>query len=247
MKISSQGKKILVFSDVHQDIKTVKEIIKKENADVNICLGDWYDSFHEDLDKDVEGVTEYLNEKFFKKEKNISLFGNHDVHYVFDNEYTICSGYTVKKAEAIDYFLGSSKKEFSEKFLWFIFVDDYLCTHAGLHKSFIPPMTASNDDLYDYLNIQSNDANIKIRTNQPHWFYRAGMARGGSQSKGGITWLDFDLEFSPVPSLSQIVGHTYRKRNKVQSYAKTDNYCIDTNLNEYFIITNGKLEVKSSK
>ena len=38
MKLSSIGKKIVVFSDVHNEINKTKKIIEKENADYNIGL-----------------------------------------------------------------------------------------------------------------------------------------------------------------------------------------------------------------
>lgn len=244
MKISSNNKKILIFADIHQNIETVKKIVESESADINICLGDWFDSFDFDDDKNVENTASYLKNVYLKNPNNITLFGNHDLHYFFDNKYVFCSGYEDRKRDIVKKVLADEKAFIVESFSWFVFVDDYLCTHAGLHKNFIPP-ALNKEDLYDYLNIQSNDANIKIRTKQPHWFYQAGRARGGSQEKGGIVWLDFDQEFFPIKNLSQIVGHTYRRKNKAQAYGKTDNYCIDTNLNEYLVIQNGKLQVKS--
>ena len=44
MKISSSNKKILIFSDPHQELDKVKKIIQAEKADINVCLGDWFDS-----------------------------------------------------------------------------------------------------------------------------------------------------------------------------------------------------------
>ena len=52
MKISSKGNKILIFSDVHQSIEALIKIISHEKADINICLGDWFDSRFFDSDTD---------------------------------------------------------------------------------------------------------------------------------------------------------------------------------------------------
>lgn len=245
MKISSFKNKILIFSDVHQDISKVEKIIESEAADINLCLGDWFDSFQYDSEGHLQKTTKYLKDTFCKKSNNITLFGNHDLHYFFDNKFTFCSGYGNAKNLLINNILGNQKKSIIENFKWFVFVDEFLCTHAGLHSIFIPPSISDNEGVYDYLTIQSNDADIKIRTNQSHWFYNAGYARGGSQQKGGIVWLDFDQEFAPIKGLSQIVGHTYRRKNKIQSYAKSNNYCIDTNLIEYITIMNGVLNIKN--
>jgi hypothetical protein len=247
MKISSKGNKILIFSDVHQDIEKVNKIIAHEKADINVCLGDWFDSRFFDSDTDYKSTAIELREDFLARPNNVTLFGNHDLHYLFDNKYTICSGYSCKNHKLINEALGNYKSKVVNKFNWFVFIDDYLCTHAGLSNYFLPPMIKDNEDIYEYLVNQSNDANIKIRTNQPHWFYMAGLARGGPEKKGGIVWLDFDREFAPIDGLKQMLGHTYRKHGKVAEWRNTRNYCVDTNLAEWVTITNGKMEIKNNK
>jgi hypothetical protein len=247
MKISSSHKKILIFSDPHQDVEKLIKIIGHEAADINICLGDWFDSHFYDLDTDYKCTAIELRDNFLTKPNNLTLFGNHDLHYFFDNRYTICSGYTRRNHDLINEALGSDKVDVINKFHWFLFVDEYLCSHAGLSNVFLPSIVKDNEDIYEYLTHQVNDANIKIRTNQSHWLYGAGRARGGPEKKGGLVWLDFDREFAPIEGLSQIVGHTYRKTGRVTEWRNTNNYCIDTNLNEWVTITNGKFEVKNYK
>ena len=247
MKINSKGNKILIFSDVHQSIETLNKIIAHEKADINICLGDWFDSFFFDSDTDYKSTAIELREEFLTKSNNVTLFGNHDLHYLFDNTHTICSGYKPDNHRLINEALGESKADIVNKFHWFLFVDDYLCTHAGLSGSLLPPIIKNNEDIYEYLTNQANEANIKIRTNQAHWFYMAGRARGGPEKKGGLVWLDFDKEFAPIEGLKQIVGHTYRKNGRVTEWRNTKNYCIDTSLSEWVTITNGRLEIKNYK
>ena len=247
MKISSEKKKILIFSDVHQDINKLSKIISHESADINVCLGDWFDSFFFDSDTDYKSTAIELREDFLTKPNNITLFGNHDLHYFFNNKYTYCSGYENSKRDIIKEALGKDINKVVDSFKWFVFIDEYLCTHAGLSNHFLPPTIQNNEDVYEYLANQANDANIKIRTDQLHWFYGAGKARGGTEKKGGLVWLDFDREFAPIEGLKQIVGHTYRKNNRVTEWRNTKNYCIDTNLSEWMTITNGKFETKNYK
>ncbi len=247
MKINSQGNKILIFSDVHQNIEKFTKIISHEKADINICLGDWFDSFFLDSDSDCASASAELKEEFLSKPNNITLFGNHDLHYFFNNKYTYCSGYENRKRDIIKEALGKDINKVVDSFKWFVFIDEYLCTHAGLSNYFLPPTIQNNEDVYEYLANQANDANIKIRTDQLHWFYGAGKARGGTEKKGGLVWLDFDREFAPTEGLKQIVGHTYRKSGKVTEWRNTGNYCIDTDLNEWVTITNGKFETKNYK
>lgn len=247
MKISSDNKKILIFSDPHQDTEKLTKIIRHEAADINICLGDWFDSRFHDLETDYKNTAVELKENFLANPNNITLFGNHDLHYFFDNRYTICSGYSRNNHALINEALGSEKTNVINKFNWFLFVDDYLCSHAGLSNIFLPPTASNNEDIYKYLTNQAIQANINIRTSQPHWFYGAGRARGGPEKKGGLVWLDFDMEFAPIKGLSQIVGHTYRKNAQITEWRNTNNYCIDTNLSQWLTITNGKFEIKTYK
>ena len=247
MKVFSENKKILIFSDVHQDINKLSEIISHESADINVCLGDWFDSFFFDSDTDYKSTAIELREDFLTKPNNITLFGNHDLHYFFDNKYTYCSGYENNKRDIIKEALNKDINKVVDSFKWCVFIDEYLCTHAGLNNHFLPPTIENNEDVYEYLANQANDANIKIRTDQLHWFYGAGKARGGTEKKGGLVWLDFDREFAPIEGLKQILGHTYRKSGRVTEWRNTGNYCIDTNLTEWVTITNGKFEIKNYK
>ena len=82
MKINSKGNKILIFSDVHQSIETLNKIIAHEKADINVCLGDWFDSFFFDSDTDYKSTAIELRETFLTKSSNITLFGNHDLHAI---------------------------------------------------------------------------------------------------------------------------------------------------------------------
>jgi hypothetical protein len=164
----------------------------------------------------------------------------------------MCSGYEDRKYFAIDEMLGSERKNIINKFKWRFWVDGILCTHAGLFSDYIDPSVKNNDDLSLFLVKEVERANIALITDQNHWFYYAGRSRGGPKKGGGIVWLDFKQEFQPIEGLKQIVGHTYHKNGRVNPHhldgnvnpADCDNLCIDNGLNEYIVISNGKLEIK---
>lgn len=244
--LSSAANKILIISDVHQEVEKLDKIINSESADINLCLGDWFDSHFADSDEACERTAHYIK-KFVANPKNITLFGNHDLHYFFDNKFAYCSGFENRKRDIIDSVFGNDKEEVISRFGWFQFVDEYLCTHAGLWKGFIGPMVSGPETLADYLYSQSLDCSIKLRSNQAHWFFGAGLSRGGSQKKGGLVWLDFDREFGPIDWLPQIMGHTYRKRGEIATFPKTKNYCIDTNLSQWLSVMNGQIQIKKFK
>jgi len=246
MKLSSIGKKIVVFSDVHNEIIKTKKIIEKEGADYNICLGDWFDSFYLDNTYHYRITAEYLVKDFLSKENNITLFGNHDLHYFFKNKYTLCSGYETRKHEAIWEVIESFSTV--DKFKWYIWIDNYLCTHAGLHPNFIDPACKNNEDINNFLEKESERADSALIDQTEHWFYGAGRSRGGRQRQGGIVWLDFNDEFECVDNLNQIVGHT-NQRNQACSVLinaeNSDNMCIDCHQNQYLVIQNEKINIKN--
>ncbi len=45
LNFNSDKKKIVIVADPHNDINKLDKILTKEDADINIVLGDWYDSF----------------------------------------------------------------------------------------------------------------------------------------------------------------------------------------------------------
>ena len=245
MKLSSIGKKIVVFSDVHNEIIKTKKIIEKEGADYNICLGDWFDSFYLDNTYHYRVTAEYLVNEFLPKENNITLFGNHDLHYFFKSQYTMCSGYERRKHEAISEIINYS---FVDKFKWYIWIDNYLCTHAGLHRNWIDPKCNNNEDIDIFLQKESKRADEAMIGQKEHWFYEAGRSRGGRNRQGGIVWLDFNDEFECVDNLNQIVGHTSQRNGTctvLTNSENSDNMCIDCFQNQYLVIQNEKINIKN--
>ncbi len=48
LKFSSNKQKIVIVADPHNHYTKLDTILKKEDGDINICLGDWFDSFNLD-------------------------------------------------------------------------------------------------------------------------------------------------------------------------------------------------------
>jgi len=253
IKLSSKKKKIVIVADPHNDINKLDKILTKEDGDINICLGDWYDSFIYDNPVDYEATTKYLRDKFLPNPSNYTLFGNHDLHYLYNNQSVMCSGYEEWKYDTINEVLGKDRGFVRNKFHWFIVLDDILLTHAGFDSRLLPPMIKTNEDIYNYLDEQSKQVSSKLLSNDLHWFYQVGRSRGGMSKVGGIVWCDFDHEFEPIEDLRQIVGHTSQwetgvsKQHNSEGFAsivEANNICIDCHMNEYLVLTNGKLELK---
>jgi hypothetical protein len=253
MNISSENKTILVFSDPHQSIDYVENILKKENYDIVVCLGDWFDSFVYNSEYDLEKTCKFLK-KWVLKDNFYTCLGNHDIHYLYDNPTTICSGYSRAKDALIDECLREFKEPIKRRFKWYIWIDDYLCSHAGINTYHMNPMVElTKDGVTKWLDEQINYAEKNLLINGYHWLYGAGAARGGRQNIGGIDWQDFDDEFEPIENIKQIVGHT--PHNTIVNHhtdgnldlTTSDNLDIDCHLAQYLLIKNGKIEIKSYK
>lgn len=255
MRISSKNQKIVVFSDPHQEVDRVAAIIRAESPDLTVCLGDWFDSFFYNSIADIENTCSFLRQNLFEK-NFITLMGNHDIHYLYDNPTTICSGYERGKKGLIQKsFSQVPIAEIRKKFAWYIWIDDYLCTHAGIHPIHIPARRLlekdglTKDSISEFLDEEIRRAEDALISGDRFWLYGAGMARGGRLNYGGIIWLDFNQEFEPIPELRQIVGHTSNRaiRNHPSDgnldLTTSDNLCIDCRLKEYLVIENGKLKI----
>ena len=250
MNLSSQNKRILVFSDPHQNISYVEHLLNKEKYDVAVCLGDWFDSFNLNSERDLELTCNFLKKWLFK-DNFYTCIGNHDIQYLYDNPRTICSGYAKSKDDFIVDYLGAFLPAIRDKFLWYLWIDDFLCSHAGVNTYHFPPtLKLDKDGVTAWLDEQIKFAEPPLLNGGYHWLYGAGAARGGRQNIGGITWQDFDTEFEPIEGLKQLVGHSSHDKiiNHIHDgnldLTTCDNLDIDCHLNEYLLIHNGKLTIK---
>jgi hypothetical protein len=241
MEISSKNKTILVISDVHQNIAKMNYILKKENYDYVVHLGDFFDSFTYNTNSHIKETCNFIKEWIYK-ENFFTLISNHDIHYLYNNKHALSSGFNAKKSSFIKECFGDKIDEIRKKFLWYLWIDNYLCSHAGVHTHhFNPNMKINKQSVSTWLNREIEKAETALNSGDKYWLYCAGLARFGNEIIGGITWLDFEEEFVPIVGLDQIVGHTFHSI----VIERNNNYCIDCSLNQYLIIENGKLTVKS--
>ncbi len=241
MNIDSKNIKICITSDSHQEIKKLRRIINHEAADINIHLGDFFHSFTHNKIQDTIDTCEFYNE-FVNKDNFINLNGNHDISVLYPSYYTGCSGWTKEHSDTV---LALIHPDTFKKSKWFCWVDDYLCTHAGLHPYFLPPMIGLNKrEITEFLQKESQLAQKALEEKKQHWFFGAGRTRGGNQSKGGVTWLDWQYEFEPLKEIFQLVGHSNGPKIRRYSSVYKNDFCIDCHLAEYLTITNGEMEIK---
>ncbi len=232
-------KTYLIVPDVHDKVNRADHIIKSIPHDEAIFLGDVYDSFFDEENLGIVEKTARWHKQALNNPKNTFLHSNHDMPMAFPNKRLPCSGHRLEKKEICNSIL---TKEDWAKTKFFVFIDGWLLTHAGLSKPLIGGLHLT-EKLEDYLIAESKNALIAANTlNKSHWFFEAGMARGGAAFLGGgITWNDFHREFQPIKGVKQIFGHTYCKEPTWKYYKQ--NLCLDTDLNHFATIHKGKVTI----
>ena len=244
MNISSKNKTILLFGDMHQEVDKVEYILKHENYDEVVNVGDELDSFHQNSKEDVIKTCNFIKKYIFKENFHF-IWANHTLQYLYDNPNLICSGYEREKDILITKELGDLMPAIRDKFKWYLFVGDYLCSHAGLHPNFLPPrQKLDKKSLSKWLDEQIKQAEPALIHGGRHWMFLAGHGRGGSQRVGGLTWLCQHSEFEPIEGLNQILGHSFNPSVAKIEDKNSINYDIDCNMNQYMMITNGKITIK---
>lgn len=239
--------KTVIIPDIHNKWKTAEQIIKNEDPDLTIFLGDYFDGFGDDAASAAK-TAQWLAESIRSSHnddanKRIHIIGNHDLHYMTDNVCFRCSGYTRENRDAIRscnidwdrmhlyYWLEDGKEKPSYK------NSGWLCTHAGFTNAlFEQQRIASSKTVRDVLRdgARTDISNIHIEST-PHPFLQAGYLRGGpSNTTGGIVWCDYE-EFEDIPHTKQIFGHTRGPKVRHGTSETSEHYCIDTVLHNYAV------------
>ena len=199
--------KTVIIPDIHTHFEKAEEIIDKESPDNVVFLGDYFDDFGDSLET-TEQVARWLKGSLEDRTR-IHLLGNHDLSYL-DRNYP-CSGFTENKYSLIKSIVDLSKLK------TYCFVENYLCTHAGLSKDFFEAYVKV-ESIVDFLD-----------RNSVHLFDCSSL-RGGINPYSGIVWCDY-TEFKDIPGVKQIFGHT-----KGYEVRQTENHvCLDTGLDHYAI------------
>ena len=225
----------LIIPDVHLRYEHVDKILKHEAPDRAIFLGDHFDQFDDDEQQNKKAA-QWIKDRQNTHPEDEWLWGNHDTSYAFSNRYTKCSGYDFHKDAAINSVL--SRKEW-DRFKFYTWLDDKtLLSHAGLHPYYLTRKDPK-DSIKDWLAQEAKTAYMTMCNNGGHWMYGAGYARGGSQPKGGVNWLDWNQEFTPIKGLNQVVGHTVVRAPGYKEAEDSWNYNLDT-CNSHYGVWNGK-------
>lgn len=249
-----KAEKLLIITDVHQNINWVKNILEteKNNYDHVLFNGDWIDSYYEPpiiagAEETARFVLAAINGEYGPASFNI---GNHDLpvmeswkkNSTYFNKVpllTACSGFTRSKSMNFNKVLKWSDWR---KFHGFHTFGGYVISHAGISSLYWQSFATIEDNLNKIWN-EIEQALDLISLQYSHWF-AAGFARGGPEVVGGPMWLDWNEEFMNNLPIKQIVGHT-TELNNVRTIE--DSYCIDAHQTAYALLNgDGKVEIKST-
>lgn len=221
----------LIIPDIHEKYKKMMRILEKYESKVEkiIFLGDYFDSFGETF-SEFENMVTFIDDKI-SKPNYIFLYGNHDLHYLYNHRWLQCSGFEYEKKK----YLEEYRKDFICKFKPIHVEDNFIFSHAGLCERFIHPQVGPSDlELY-----VTEKCIYALNSGHSDPILMPSYVRGGQQAVGGITWCDFS-EFEPVEGYYQIFGHTCKKQYRM---AGDENYCIDTDLKHIALVNIKEKEI----
>ena len=217
MKYINSGR-VLIISDVHQNLAYVKACLDLEIYDHVIFLGDWLDTFFEidnetffSVNKTCEEINYYFHEL---GEKAIWLCGNHDIAYLASympyshkvkpaGEYC-CSGWTKTKAKEFNKYINP---DWVNNLELCVRVGDYICSHAGFHFDHFKPYQSELDNIVNLWHKWEKDK-FTFFNEYNHWIWQVGRLRWSNSPHqvGSPVWLDWG-EFTGIDNFKQIVGH----------------------------------------
>ena len=218
-------KKAFIVPDVHgrKFWEQAKDLISDDSFDRIVFLGDYFDPYDDEEElithaRLVEVFNEIIQFKKDNPDKVILLLGNHDIHYLYKNEY--CSRHDEEHEKEYCDLIKSNLDCFELMHIEDIECGDYtkvLFTHAGLTSGFLKSFVRAGypkDDIVELAKVV-NDNFLASKTHENHvlseLLLRVSRYRGGDYRDGSIVWADLrevvpnKFDFDDV---YQIFGHT---------------------------------------
>ena len=174
-----------------------------------ILVGDYFDSFNITIDDQIKVFSQLLSIKKIFPDNLILLLGNHDIQYI--DSRVKCSGYSQSTKFQIYQTLLDNFENFDISFQ----VDNIICSHAGISKSFLSYIeTYFKEETYRFYDIVK-DLNIseflnfiwKYEPKHRHIFYKDRILNHDVSSP---IWIrPKELLSDVIANHIQIVGHTH--------------------------------------
>lgn len=193
--------KILVLGDIHGR-DCWKRIVKGENADLVIFLGDYVASPSDmDVPSDIQidNLMDILKYRERNMDRVILLRGNHDMQHL-NYAWASCSRYDRTVAKCME----AIEERFLKLTQWVFVWEDNIFSHAGVSKKWWDSLK---------LGSETKDNILKINELEPTELFgftpdRLSDYYGNSETQP-CTWIrPYSLIRSHVEGWNQVVGHT---------------------------------------
>lgn len=239
------NKRSIVIGDIHgRDVW--KKIVKHENADKVIFIGDYFDSFSIPHSDQITNFLDIIEYKKSSGKEVIMLIGNHDYHYMKDIEETY-SGFKAGYKPAISAMLEENKEHLQMAYQ----MGEFLFTHAGVSSDFLSQLKKILFE--DEIKVEGIADFLNLAFEHKPLLFGFGKFRN---SEFNIDPYGDDKEQSPIwirprslmksnhdtlrKEVIQVVGHTGIKEMDIKGKATGNRYflidCLGTS-GEYLIIT----------
>jgi hypothetical protein len=196
----------IIASDFHGNYKKLRLFLEYKPEEEHIYLGDILDSFAESPTSQLKCLNTLL-------ESDTKLvWGNHELHYRKKAPFS-CSGLQYEQRPIFQEVLEANKHRFSNA----VFVDGYVCTHAGLANKFVKCTDPKKE-----VSLLNQTKKVK------DYIYNIGYSRGGWDTKGGIFWYDHIREEGLSTQYNQVFGHTASERPVEYVGDSYHHVCINT-------------------
>lgn len=191
----------LFVGDIHGDDVCVEDALTfaKKGQYVPVFLGDLLDSFTCHVGRQIYCLDLVLDS--VENGESILIAGNHEMSYLYP-DFQRCSGYNPATAAH----LMSRRERLMNAMRSCVWFEEHrvLVTHAGVDsrvwETEIASRLSEHKGVSDILDEAMRDVG--------GWFYAVGRRRGGFAPVGGPLWCDWSSEFTPIPDVRQVVGHT---------------------------------------
>lgn len=229
--------KLLVLGDNHGRPQW-EEIIKKEQPDLTIFLGD-YVSSHESIDSasQITNLEKILQYKESHMDSVILLRGNHDTQHL-GYSWAECSGYFPHVGE----YLMKNKDRFLSLTQWIYIYNDIIFSHAGISTEWLK-----------VANISSIEEINNIEPDNRFGFWPCKMSDFyGISPTQPCTWIRPQTLVEYMPEgITQVVGHSPVKvicnvgieAREKYNIKCPDLWCCDALPEQYLIIEDDEFKV----
>lgn len=242
---------LLIF-DPHQDKHWVESILSKERGQISHVLlgGDYFDAYDYQRRVPIGQMAAYLLELEERFGKRLTLLlGNHDIPYAeaerWSREGVVprflqhnCPGWEHEKSVAVAAHLDAAFWRRCRLFQW---VNGFVISHAGVASRLLTDLGSPDAQLASLNEVCALAPDYHYH--QRMGILACGQGRGGDCKGGGLTWQDWDSEFTDDLFYPQIVGHTVSREGARQ---KGRSWCLDGGKTCYGILwRSGELQVKN--